>query len=73
MDFHNPENTAHQGIAKFEQFLISIGMPVRFTELGAKEEDIPTLVKTLGLGNRTLGSFVKLTEKDVTEIYKLAI
>jgi len=73
MDFQQPENTAHEGIGKFEQFLISIGMPVRFDELDAKEKDIPMLVKTLGLGNRTLGSFVKLTEKDVTEIYKLAV
>ena len=73
MDFEKPENTALQGIAKFEQFLISIGMPVRFAELNAKGEDIPKLVKTLGLGSRTLGSFVKLTENDVTEIYKLAV
>ncbi|MDP4240483.1 MAG: iron-containing alcohol dehydrogenase [Bacteroidota bacterium] len=73
MDYQQPENTARQGIAKLEQFLISIGMPVRFAELNAKAEDIPALVKTLGLGNQTLGSFVKLTEKDVTAIYKLAI
>lgn len=73
MDFEKPENTARQGIAKFEQFLISIGMPVSFSDLDAKEEDIPTLVKTLGLGNHTLGSFVKLTEKDVSKIYKLAV
>jgi len=73
MNFQDPETTALEGIAKFEKFLISIGMPVRFDELDAKKEDIPTLVKTLGLGSRTLGNFVKLTEKDVTEIYKLAI
>ena len=73
MDFQQPENTARQGIEEFEQFLISIGMPVRFEELDAKEKDIQMLVKTLGLGNRTLGSFVKLTEKDVTEIYRLAV
>jgi alcohol dehydrogenase YqhD (iron-dependent ADH family) len=73
MDFQQPENTAREGIEKFEQFLISIGMPVRFEELDAKEKDIPTLVKTLGLGNHTLGGFVKLTEKDVTEIYRLAL
>jgi alcohol dehydrogenase YqhD (iron-dependent ADH family) len=73
MDFQHPEITAKEGIAKFEQFLISIGMPVRFAELGAKAEDIPTLVKNMRLGNQTVGSFVKLTEKDVTEIYKLAV
>jgi ribosomal protein L30/L7E len=48
-------------------------MPVRFAGLNARKENIPALVKTLGLGSRTLGSFVKLTENDVSEIYKLAI
>ena len=73
MDYQQPENTAVEGIARFEHFLISIGMPVRFAGLDAKAEDIPTLVKTLGLEKRTLGGFVKLTEKDVTEIYNIAI
>jgi len=48
-------------------------MPVRFSELGAKAEDIPTLVQTLDLGEHTLGSFVKLTKEDVTKIYELAV
>ena len=73
MNFQNPENTAKQGIAKFEQFLTSIGMPIRFSELGAKAEDIPTMLKVLGLGTQTLGSFVKLTEEDVKKIYELAV
>lgn len=73
MDFQNPENTAKQGIAKFEQFLTSIGLPIRFSELGAKAEDIPTMLKVLGLGTQTLGSFVKLTEEDVKKIYELAV
>jgi len=73
MDFQHPENTAKEGILKFEQFLTSIGMPIRFSELGAKAEDIPTLAKTMGLGTGTLGSFVKLTTEDVTKIYELAV
>jgi alcohol dehydrogenase YqhD (iron-dependent ADH family) len=73
MDFQNPENTAKQGILKYEQFLSSIGMPIRFAELGAKKEDIDLLVKMLGLGTRTLGNFVKLTEVDVRKIYELAV
>ena len=44
MDFENPEKTAVQGIACFRKFLKSIGMPINFEELGAKEEDIPVLV-----------------------------
>ena len=73
MDFQNPEKTAIQGIERYEQFVSSIGMPIRFSQLGAKPEDIPTLVKTMGLGENTLGSFVKLTEEDVRKIYELAV
>ena len=73
MDFQHPENTAKEGILKYEQFLTSIGMPIRFSELGAKAEDIPTLAKTMGLGTGTIGSFVKLTTEDVTKIYELAV
>jgi alcohol dehydrogenase YqhD (iron-dependent ADH family) len=73
MDFQNPEKTALQGIKRYEQFATSIGMPIRFAELGAKAEDIPLLVKTLGLGENTLGSFVKLTSDDVRKIYELAV
>ncbi len=73
MDFQQPENTAKQGIVRFEQFLTSIGMPIRFSELGAKAEDIPTLLKVLDLGNHSLGSFVKLTEEDINKIYELAV
>lgn len=73
MDFSNPENTSRQGIAKMEQFFSSIGMPVRFSELGAKAEDISLLAKTMGLGEGTVGGFVKLTEEDVKKIYELAV
>lgn len=73
MDFQHPENTAKKGIEKLEQFLVSIGMPIRFAQLGAKAEDIPLLVKNMQLGNKTLGSFVKLTENDIRKIYELAV
>ena len=49
-------------------------MPINFAELGAKEEDIPTLVKKFGLKDgQTTGGFVKLTSEDIAEIYKLAV
>ena len=74
MDFQQPEKTALQGIYKLEQFLSSMGMPVRFSGLGAKAEDIPTLVKTLfSSGAATLGNFVKLTADDARKIYELAL
>ncbi len=74
MDFQQPEKTALQGIYKLEQFLSTMGMPVRFSGLGAKAEDIPTLVKTLfSSGAATLGNFVKLNADDARKIYELAV
>ena len=74
IDFQNPTKTALQGIERYEQFMTSIGMPIRFSELGAKAEDIPTLVKTAGLvEGTTMGSFLKLTSEDVKKIYELAV
>jgi alcohol dehydrogenase YqhD (iron-dependent ADH family) len=73
MNFQSPDKTALKGIERYEQFVSSLGMPIRFAGLGAKAEDIPVLVKTLGLGNRTLGRFVKLTEEDCLKIFELAV
>lgn len=74
MNFMNPEETALEGIERLKQFLSSIGMPINFRELGAKEEDIPLMVEKLGLGETgTMGNFVKLTSKDVEQIYRLAL
>ena len=70
MNFENPKATALEGIKAFRKFLHSIGMPINFAELGAKEEDIPTLVEKLGPGDGW--GFVPLKAKDVTAIYTIA-
>ena len=72
MDFQNPRKTALEGIKAFRTFLHSIGMPINFAELGAKEEDIPTLVQKLGIGNGVRGGFRQLNAQDVANIYKIA-
>ena len=72
MNYENPEATAIEGIHRFRSFLKSIGMPINFTELGAKEEDIPTLVEKFGIGDGTTGGFMKLNRNDITEIYRIA-
>ena len=74
MNFAHPEITATKGIERFRSFLSSIGMPANFKELGAKEEDIPALVKHLGVAeNNKIGGFMQLGPKDVEAIYRLAI
>ena len=76
MDFAHPEVTALEGIEAFRNYLISIGMPRNFEELGAKEEDIPKLVNVLCRGDGrdgTISGFITLNEDDCTKIYKMMV
>ncbi len=72
MNFADPEATALEGIKAFRTFLHNIGMPINFTELGAKEEDIPKLIEKLGVGDGKRGGFVELDKAAVEAIYKIA-
>lgn len=76
MDFENPEYTVLRGIEVLKEFFTSIGMPINFKELGAKEEDIDYMANKAcygdGMGG-TLGNFIKLKEEDIKNIYKLMI
>ena len=77
MDEEHPEITAKEGIEALRSFLISIGMPKNFAELGAKEEDIEKLAYTCcygkGNGSGKVGGFVSLMQKDVEAIYRLML
>ncbi|NLJ40772.1 MAG: iron-containing alcohol dehydrogenase [Clostridiales bacterium] len=74
MDYQNPEVTALEGIKKLEEFWRSLGLPITFAELGAKEEDIPFMVKNIGLKEgESMGSFVPLYNEDLEKIYRLAL
>ena len=76
MDFANPRATALDGIRRLREFFASIGMPGNFAELGAREEDIPVLVRNLCRGDGRDGSisgFVTLDEEDCANIYRLML
>lgn len=68
------EAMALSTINKIEEWAKHMGLPVRLSEIGFDEKDIPTVAKKcfVGVGD-TIGNFVKLTEKDVEEIFKLAM
>lgn len=72
MNFADPKETALEGIKAFRRFLVSIGMPINFEQLGAKAEDIPALVDKFGIGDGKIGGFVALDKAAVTEIYEIA-
>ena len=73
MNYEDPEATALEGISRFRSFLHSIGMPINFAELGAREEDIPKLVEKFGIGDGKTGGFVSLSAEDITAIYRIAV
>lgn len=72
MNFADPKATALEGIKAFRRFLVSIGMPINFEQLGAKVEDIPALVDKFGVGDGKTGGYVALDKAAVTEIYEIA-
>lgn len=76
MDFEHPERTAKAGIEALRSFLISIGMPKNFAELGAKEEDIERMAHCACHGDArtgSIGGFVSLNQQDVESIYRLML
>ncbi len=76
MNFENPEITAKAGIEALRNFLISIGMPKNFEELGAREEDIEKMAWSACHGDVCtghLGGFVALDKNDVENIYRLML
>ena len=47
-------------------------MPLTFEEIGAKAEDIPTLVEMNHIGDGVTGGFVGLDKQAHYEIYEIA-
>ncbi len=72
MNFENPKETAFEGIRRFRNFLVSIGMPQHLSEFGVKESEIPKIVEHFlaGNDNKTVGEFVKLGKEEAGNIYQ---
>jgi len=74
MDYANPEKTALAGIEATEKFFASIGMPIRMSELGVKQEDIAVMShKCTNFGTRVLPTYSDYTEKEISEVYEIAL
>ena len=73
VEIDNPEQTVLKGITALEGFFRSINMPVRLSDAGINDEKVDEMAhKATAGGTKTLGNFVKLNEKDVAAIYRLA-
>lgn len=68
------KKAAIEGIKRLKDFYRSIGMPVTLKELGVENPDIELLVKKLHENKgEVIGGYYRLTSKETTEIYKLAL
>lgn len=67
------KQVALEGIEKLEAFYQALNMPIRFSGIGAKKEDIDALVEKLEENvGQTFGQFKKLSMEDARKIYLLA-
>lgn len=65
------EEIALEGIEEFKSFLEDINMPIRLNEIGIGTDQFELMAKKCTNGG-TVGSFKKLNEQDVINIYELA-
>ena len=74
MDYVNPETTALAGIAATEAFFRSIGMPVRLSDIGIGESEIPDLASRITSGGTgTVQSYITCGMQEFTDILRLAL
>ena len=74
-DFGSDEDVALEGISRCEKYFLSLGMPVRLSELGidVTDEDIDIMSeKCTNFGKRILPDYIELREKEIAEIFKIA-
>lgn len=73
-DYHNPERTALEGIRRLEEFFKRMGLPVRLSDADIPGDRIAEMAaKCTNNDAHTVGNFVKLTQEDVLNIYKLCL
>ena len=74
MHFDNPKQTAFEGIDRLANFLKSIGMPERISELGVKESDVDVFAdRLLARKGGGSGAYVRLGRDEIVAVYKNAL
>ncbi|MCI7766838.1 MAG: iron-containing alcohol dehydrogenase [Oscillospiraceae bacterium] len=67
------EETAEKMISALEDFYRSLSLPVRLSKIGIGSENFGEMAKrALAAKNGRIGSYIRLTEEDIKEIYTLA-
>lgn len=76
-DPENPEKVAEEGMHRLKEWHISLGMPIKFSDLGVypTEEQIDHMAEmaSKALGKDHIGIIKKLYKEDIVQIYKNAL
>jgi len=72
IDFNHLERTANEGINQLKQYFKEIGLPTTLHEANIYEDKIDEMAKK-ATEKGPIGSFVKLSEDDVLNIYKFSL
>lgn len=73
-DHFDPEKTALEGIQRMEAFWQSLGLPTRISAAGLDSRHFDEMAeKCTNGGKNTVSNFVKLNQKDIRNIYELAL
>ncbi len=68
------ERAAHRGIEALEAFWRSLGLAVRLSGLGVKDDRIAEMADKLSAkGTKQVGNFVKIGKEEAAKIYRLAL
>ncbi|NNM53998.1 MAG: iron-containing alcohol dehydrogenase [Spirochaetales bacterium] len=72
-DFRTPELTALEGIHRLEKFYQQAGLPTRLSEVAVNDKYFDVMAaKATSSDQKTVGQFVKLDQKAIQAIFKLA-
>ena len=73
-DYACPENTALAGIDAVEKFFRDLEMPIRLSDINVPEADIPMLAnRVTANGANVFETYIKLTTKEIEDIFRLAL
>jgi alcohol dehydrogenase YqhD (iron-dependent ADH family) len=67
------EEAINEAINKVENFFKEIGMPTRLSDIKVNETEITKLAKACAANQNQIGGYVTLKEKEILEIYRLAL
>lgn len=71
--FWSPEETALEGINRYENFIHSIGLVTKLSDMQIADDRLEEMADKCTISDtKTVGNFVKLGKKDVLNILKLA-